>query len=113
MNWYSNIRDRCRGNGSWSACLNAVHDRRDQMRTLAEAKAKEKGHVLSPFNVMNMAQCVKCGRWLHCPNVMAETSANDIIGAAFDYPCDSHLEGGYTHPRDKYPEAPAAYRTLI
>jgi predicted molibdopterin-dependent oxidoreductase YjgC len=113
MNWYKKIEQKCRGNGDWGDCLPVIHARRDEVREKAQAFVEKLGHKLSPFNIMNMAQCLKCGQWVECNNIFAQTAAPDFQGAAVINECTSHLDGGYFHNRDKYPEAPAASKTVL
>ena len=113
MNWYKRITNKCRGNGQWGPCLNEVHARRDLIRKQAQELCEKNGHTMSPFNVMNQAFCLKCGQYVNCNNIFAPTAADDQTGAALINKCAVHLEGGYRHYRDKYPESPAATKTVL
>ena len=113
MSWYKKITDKCRGKGEWGSCLQAIHSRRDTIRKMAQEHAEKNGHIMSPFNVFNQAFCLKCGQYVHCANIFAPTDSPDYAGAAIINKCTSHLEGGYTHSRDKYPESPAATKTVL
>ena len=113
MSWYKKITDKCRGNGEWSDCMTEVHTRRDTVRKIATEHCEKKlGHKLSPFNVMNMAQCLRCGQWVECQNIFAPTDMPDIGGAASINKCNKPLDGEHFHSRDKYPEAPPSKISL-
>lgn len=114
MNWYKKITNKCRGTGEWADCLTEVHARRDTIRKLAtEYCEAKKGHKLSPFNVMNMAQCLRCGKWVECQNIFAPTDAPDFKGGCVWNKCNTPLIGEHFHPRHMYPEAPAATKTVL